>query len=67
MVKPLESKDVKVTSRDAVIVVAPGVTQSWKIGYDFEKQRAPRSSSSTPSRNGTRPAGQPDDMRRFII
>ena len=35
VVKPLESKDVQVTSRDAVIVVAPGVTQSWKIGYDL--------------------------------
>ena len=33
VVKPLESKDVQVTSRDAVIVVAPGVTQSWTIGY----------------------------------
>lgn len=35
VVKPLESKDIQVTSRDAVIVVAPGVTQSWKIGYDL--------------------------------
>ena len=37
VVKPLESKDVQVTSRDAVIVVAPGVTQSWKIGYDLAR------------------------------
>ena len=35
--KPLESKDVQVTSRDAVIVVAPGVTQSWTIGYDLAR------------------------------
>ena len=33
----LESKDVQVTSRDAVIVVAPGVTQSWTIGYDLAR------------------------------
>ena len=32
VVKPLESKDVQVTSRDAVIVVAPGVTASWTAG-----------------------------------
>ena len=37
VVKPLESKDVQVTSRDAVIVVAPGVTQSWTIGYDLAR------------------------------
>lgn len=35
VVKPLESKDIAITSKDAVIVVAPGVTQSWQIGFDL--------------------------------
>ena len=42
VVRPLDSKNIDIGARDAVIVVAPGVTTSWQKGYDLaERAGAP--------------------------